>query len=369
MADVYLLPNRIVRALIRNVFVPVFFGCCAVACLPAGRVSAELPTDIKADRYRLSAERLKSEKDYRGALKALDDLAALHRRHALAMPDTFYFKHAKVALSADSHSLAIDLANHYLKVAGKAGKFYKEALKLLDDAKRAVPEMVVIRSGHFWMGCSSKKDCKDGERPVHEVTINSFEMSKYEVTFEQYDRFVAATGHARPGDNGWGRGRRPVIRVSWEDAVAYTRWLSWVSGDCYRLPTEAEWEYAARADTATKYSCGNETGGNDSNCKGYSGPWNAARTVPVGSFEPNARDLYDMYGNVSEWVQDCWNDTYEGAPTDGSAWESGDCSRRTLRGGWWGGGPRLLRSAKSSGKSTENRGSDTGFRVVRTLKR
>ena len=194
-------------------------------------------------------------------------------------------------------------------------------------------EFVLVPAGQFRRGCVSGLDCYHRERPVRTVRVGSFELSKYEVTFEEYDRFTAATGRARADDVGWGRGRRPVIYVSWEDAVAYTRWLSEQTGERYRLPSEAEWEYAARAGSVTKYSWGNEIGHNRANCDGCGSQWDKKQTAPVGSFGANRLGLHDMHGNVLEWVQDCWNGSYRGAPADGSAWVTGDCSQRVLRGG------------------------------------
>ena len=154
------------------------------------------------------------------------------------------------------------------------------------------PEMVEIPGGSFRMGCVSGKDCVDWEHPVHEVRVEAFELSKYEVTFEEYDRFTEATGRTRAVDEGWGRGRRPVINVSWADAVAYTKWLSAEAGRRYRLPSEAEWEYAARAGTVTAYSWGNGIGRNRANCRGCSSRWDDRQTAPVGSFGPNGWGLH-----------------------------------------------------------------------------
>ena len=142
------------------------------------------------------------------------------------------------------------------------------------------PEMVVIPGGRFRMGCVSGRDCQDDERPVHEVRVESFEISKYEVTFEEYDRFTAATGRPRADDEGWGRGRRPVINVSWEYAVAYVEWLSAQTGKRYRLPSEAEWEYAVRAGTETAYSWGNEIGRNRANCYDCGSQWDRSAPTP-----------------------------------------------------------------------------------------
>ena len=230
-----------------------------------------------------------------------------------------------------------------------------------------MPEMVVIPAGSFQMGCVSGKDCYNNEKPVREVKIDSFALSKYEVTFEEYDAFTDATGRERADDRGWGRGRRPVINVSWYDAMAYAEWLSEQTRDRYRLPSEAEWEYAARARTTTQYSWGNEIGRNRANCDGCASVWGSERTALVGSFKANGWGLHDMHGNVDEWVLDCRNDNYEGAPTDGSAWLSGDCSARMVRGGSWLFEPGNLRSANRFNMSPELRLSSFGFRVARSF--
>lgn len=185
--------------------------------------------------------------------------------------------------------------------------------------------------------------------------------------FEEYDRFTEATGRERAEDEGWGRGRRQVINVSWEDAVAYTQWLSAKKGERYRLPSEAEWEYAERAGSVTAYSWGNEIGRNRANCDGCGSQCDDWQTAPVGSFAPNAWGLHNMNGNVGEWVQDCWNESYQGAPTDGSAWEIGDCSQRVLRSGSWNLFSRDLRSAIRFGINPTNWNDDEGFRAARTV--
>ena len=230
-----------------------------------------------------------------------------------------------------------------------------------------MPEMVEIRGGRFRMGCVSGRECNFNEKPVHSVRIPSFEMSKYEVTFEEYDAFTDATGRERASDGGWGRGRRPVINVSWDDAVNYTQWLSSQTGASYRLPSEAEWEYAARAGSTTSYNWGNGIGRNRANCNGCGSRWDYGKTAPVGSFSANAWGLYDVHGNVWEWVGDCWNDSYTGAPADGSAWARGDCAKRVLRGGSWYNGPRNLRAAIRGRSGTGKRDSNGGFRIARTL--
>lgn len=228
----------------------------------------------------------------------------------------------------------------------------------------AGPEMVVIPAGRFRMGCvSNDGDCQDREKPVREVTISvPFAMSVHEVTFEEYDRF---TGRRAP-DEGWGRGTRPVINVSWHEAWEYTRWLSSNTGAEYRLPTEAEWEYAARAGTWTKYTWGDQIGVNRANCDSFFCADQWAYTAPVGSFAPNGFGLHDMHGNVWEWVQDCWNGNHAGAPKDGSV-RLGDCVLGVLRGGSWNDIPTVVRAAQRSMATAFTRDNTIGFRVVRTL--
>ncbi len=189
------------------------------------------------------------------------------------------------------------------------------------------------------------------------------------IACEEYDRFTDATGRERTiGGQDWGRGRRPVTNVSWKDAVAYTHWLSSQTGKTYRLPSEAEWEYAARAGTETMYSWGDNPGYNRANCDVCGSQWDDEQPAPVGSFEANSWSLHDRHGNVREWMRDCWNDNYEGAPTDGSAWMFGDCSKHVVRGGSYYFGPRHMRSAYRLGFPTEARYDyGGGFRVVRDL--
>ncbi len=240
---------------------------------------------------------------------------------------------------------------------------------IVETAKPRIPmpEMVEIQGGRFQMGCFGGWDCDSNELPVRTVQIRSFEMSKYEVTFEEYDAFAAATGRERPDDEGWGRARRPVINVSWDDAVAYAKWLSSQTGEDYRLPSESEWEYAVRAGTATTYSWGDEIGSNRANCDGCGSRWDDESTAPVGSFPANPWGLHDMHGNVWEWVQDCWNDSYNGAPADGSAWDRGNCSGKIVRGGSWYRSPQVLRASIRWGTPADDRGSTLGFRVARTF--
>ena len=230
------------------------------------------------------------------------------------------------------------------------------------------PAMVILPTGSFRMGNLDGSGHSD-ERPVRTVTISRpIAMGRYPITFEDYDRYVSAMGAKRPGDAGWGRGRRPVINVNWHDAKAYAAWLSEQTGKRYRLPSESEWEYAARAGTETAYSWGNEIGVNRANCDGGGSRWDNEQTSPIGSFEPNAFGLYDMHGNVWEWVEDGWHDNYEGAPSDGSAWASdGDGGSRVVRGGSWYDYPRYLRSAYRGRLRPSGRHDCYGFRLVQDL--
>ena len=252
--------------------------------------------------------------------------------------------------------------------------------------------MVVIPAGRFRMGCNYVYTIRAGgvtvvsdlceydveALPVHAVTVGSFALSKYEVTFEEYDRFTEATGREQADDEGWGRGNRPVINVSWDDAQAYVSWLSAETGEVYRLPSEAEWEYAARAGTTTQYNWGNGRRGtfdyemvdNRANCDGCGSRWDDEQTAPVGSFGANAWGLHDMHGNVAEWVEDCWHDNYARAPSDGTAWTSGgDCSERVLRGGSWTShaGSIGVESRVASDSISFFGWRTDGFRVARTL--
>ena len=232
-------------------------------------------------------------------------------------------------------------------------------------------EMVSIPAGSFDMGDLSGNGDEYDEEPVHRVTVPAFRLGKYEVTFAQWDACVAdgsCNGYS-PDEEGWGRGNRPVINVSWDDIQSFIVWLNDETGGNYRLPTEAEWEYAARAGSVTEYSWGDDIGKNRANCDGCGSRWDAGRTAPAGSFPANAWGLYDMHGNVYEWLQDCWNSYdlrgYEGAPDDGSAWTSGDCSWRVVRGGAWFGTPWSLRSAHRFRFDSSSHGPNIGFRLAR----
>ena len=238
------------------------------------------------------------------------------------------------------------------------------------------PEMVVVPSGNFMMGSSESEELRDDdEGPVHRVTIaRPFAVGMFEVTFREWDACVSDGGCEgyRPDDQ-WGRYEHPVIYVSWKDAKGYVEWLRRKTGKRYRLLSEAEWEYVARAGTTTPFHTGRTISteqanydGNYTYGSGRRGVYRE-RTTPVGSFEPNGFGVYDVHGNVWEWVEDCSNSSYRRAPTDGSAWLRGNCDRRVLRGGSWDYDPQNLRSASRNRITSGIRYSYVGFRVARTL--
>jgi formylglycine-generating enzyme required for sulfatase activity len=224
-------------------------------------------------------------------------------------------------------------------------------------------EMVIVPAGAFDMGSNAEY-----EGPVHRVTIaKAFAIGRYEVTFDQWDRCVEEKGcKAQPDDRDWGRGERPMINASWDDAKAFVAWLSQKTGRTYRLPSESEWEYAARAGTNTPYWWGRDVGSRQANCRECN-TGSGQQASPVGSYQPNAFGLYDTAGNAAEWVEDCWNDNYRNAPKDGSAWTSGQCRLRVLRGGAYDSPAKAVRSSARFRYDTDVRYPANGFRVVREL--
>jgi formylglycine-generating enzyme required for sulfatase activity len=303
-------------------------------------------------------------------------------------------------------------------IAGLLGVIYKDEIKnvwfdyrtvrpyiaanftpyaLMQEAERALkpgdtfrecakdcPEMVVVPPGEFWMGSPDDAEGYKNERPRHKVKIaEPFAVGKFEVTWDDWEGCVAMRGcDGRPtGDAGWGKERLPLINVSWDQAKAYVAWLSRMTGKAYRLLSEAEWEYAARGVTSAdaphpSYPWGDKASheyanyGTDQCCDGkIEGRDKWYQTAPVGQFPPNAFGLYDMHGNVLEWVEDPWHDTYRGTPpTDGSTWtEGGDPNRRILRGGSWINDPVGLRSADRRVVAIGYRYDGVGFRIGRTL--
>ena len=272
-----------------------------------------------------------------------------------------------------------DEAAQYVSFKAQSPKPKITTLKPRDHGRPspARMNMMTILPGSFMMGSPQHEVRRDAnEGPRHEVAINySFEVGKYEVTFSEWDVCVAdggCRGH-RPKDGGWGKGNRPVINVSWQDAKAYTKWLSRKTGLNYRLLSEAEWEYVARAGQEGPFSMGYSIGAYDANFNGAkpygdgpSGPY-LRKTKPVGSYPANAFGLHDIHGNVYEWVEDCWNPNHSGAPANGKARKDGDCKFRVMRGGSWVTHGYQMRASKRLRYTTDYRYDDYGFRVARTL--
>ncbi len=230
------------------------------------------------------------------------------------------------------------------------------------------PTMVAIAAGSFRMGCVSRVDCRSNELPAHDVTLaRPLALSKFEVTCDEFARFVRATDRERSEEAACSAGTSaPVVNVSWHDAVAYAEWLSRETRRPYRLPSEAEWEYAARSGTTTRYSWGSSIGVERANCNGCRSRANRDHlgTVAVGSFGPNPWGLHDMLGNAWEWVSDCRLDDYAGAAGDGSPRIAAGCEQRVLRGGSWRVNPSLVRAAQRGWGDESLRLDDVGIRVV-----
>ena len=302
-------------------------------------------------------------------------------RPGLPLPSGEY----RVEVSADGYGTVVKTVRHEPGAAA-----HRVVLRPWEGSENfqdcpACPVMVVIPAGRFQMGCLSDRGCAGDEKPVREVVFDQiFALSKYEVTLADWVACVEAGGCNGSGafaDGHTGGSRRPV-NVNWNDAQSYLSWLSDETGNSYRLPSEAEWEYAARAGTVTRYHFGNDYADvcqyanvvdltarteiqwvtyEATNCRdGH------AYSAPVGSFPANAFGLHDMHGNAWEWVEDCWNRSYRGAPSDGSAWVTGNCRRHVVRGGSWLSGPKQVRSANRYNETPGD--SHNGFRVARTLK-
>ncbi len=225
------------------------------------------------------------------------------------------------------------------------------------------PPMAVLAGGLYRMGYNSLSG--EDYSPAHEVTVAPFMIGVYEVTFEEYDRFARATGRAPPDDYGWGRGSRPVVGVSWDDAQAYVLWLSGQTSRRYRIPSEAEWEFAARAGTEGSFWWGFEMEPNRAVCFDCGSQWDNRSTAPVMSFQPNPFGLYDTAGNAMEWVADCYAPSYQSAPADGHARLDGDCSARVARGGAFNKPSSSLRSFVRARFAPGTALNMLGFRIAR----
>ena len=401
--------------------------------LPAAQ---DLPPEILVDQYLLEATKAIENGDLNKAYMKFEDIEDLD----VEPPLEFLFLYGKLLVEDEGINgdrffddyLFDALASlqggekrlkQYVLNTDKSSEYYKPALELLliaeekikernrqfeesayaeqQAALKPMGEMVSIPGGKFMMGLLNEVEnifqaqLLDSNQmiPAHAVTVRPFKLGKYEVTFAQWDACVEDGGCKTerdpegyiPDDEDWIRGNYPVINVSWDDAQLFIDWLNSKTGGNYRLPTEAEWEYAARAGSTTRYSWGDDIGVNRANCIGCGSQWDEKQTAPVGSFPANAWGLYDMHGNVSEWVQDCYHENYEGAPSDGSAWTS-SCrtfdiegeglaykdenytdsdSWRVLRGGsWYSITLHLCSGYRESGYRRKRYGPDRGFRLA-----
>jgi len=226
------------------------------------------------------------------------------------------------------------------------------------------PVMVNVPGARFQMGSTSMSGNYE-ERPRHPVSVAGFAIGKFEVTVEEYLRFARATGRAVPKSLQGARASHPVTHVTWDDALAYTRWLSKETGAVYRLPSKAQWEYAARGGSASPYWWGFEFKTRMAHCFDCDTGLDPRIPTDVGRFPPNPFGLYDTAGNVSEWVYDCFHETYEGAPDDGAVFEGGQCEWRIARGGSFSNPSTSLRSAKRYKMKPEKKYDNVGFRVIR----
>lgn len=240
----------------------------------------------------------------------------------------------------------------------------EEPLKVTGTA----PQVIKLSPAVFTMG-DSQGIGDDNEKPTHEVNIpTGFYLSRYEVTFDQYDQFATETNRELPPDNGWGRGKRPVVNVSWYEAKAYTSWLTEQTGQEYRLPTEIEWEYSVRAGSDLSFWYGDKVQTGYSVCDECGSQWDGRSTAPVGSQISNPFGLFDMHGNVAEWVEDCYHESYDGAPGNNRAWLSSDCPSKVIRGGSWFDIARVGRSSTRYRAEPSLKASNWGFRVVRVIR-
>jgi len=379
---------------------------CMIAVATAGAPglllaqTAEPAAPVRADVLRAEIVAALAERRYDEVLKGMATYRTLESE-GIKVPISLLFAESEAAQSLGDWPHAQAALGEYLARADAADPLYSEALRsfpaieakalgmaearaselelaaeaerqAIAERKRAeaalpidelVADFVDNPAGKFRMGDGTGKGEGD-ERPPRNVSIAAFRLGRHEVTFAQFDAFCLATGCTAPDDNGWGRDSRPVINVSWDDAIAFISWLNRQTGKEFRLPSEAEWEYAARGGKVGDYWWGATFSPDYANAKSTAGRDQWPGTAPVGQFPPNPFGLYDMNGNVREWVQDCWHPDYTDAPLDGQAWLTGTCSQRVARGGAWNLGPAGLRSADRDWDDKNFRFTDRGFRIA-----
>ena len=373
---------------------------CGILMLGSGgpAMALDLPPDVRADQYLLEATEALEQGDPKTAIRAFEKIEALDTEP----PMEFLFFYGKLLVE---HGTTVEdvrkgesLLKQFVINVEKTSEHYRPTLKLLSVAERKIEaakrqagakrqveeaerqrlprlkellpsllkslkqQMVAVPGGTFTMGCTEEQGrCNDEEKSVHQVRVNSFLLSKYEVTQDLWEAVMEENPSYFEGC-----GQCPVEYVSWDDIQVFLQKLNAVTGEQYRLPTEAEWEYAARGGQRSR---GYRYAGSDApDTVAWYRQNSGKETHPVGQKAANELGLYDMSGNVWEWVQDCWNESYQGAPSDGSAWTSGNCGQRVLRGGSWFNYPSYLRSAIRYWNDTGFRYNDVvGFRVARTL--
>ena len=378
-------------------------GAAALFPSPGSAQPAVLPPQVQADLLRTEILKALEKREYATVLEGMETYRALESE-GVRMPPGLLFAEAEAAKATGDWQRSKSALDAYLLRADPKDPIYGEALKLypaveaqvirqveeqnrayeaarqaelrkLEERRLAERKQIVealagdtveIPAGKFRMGDASKRGDED-ELPVRTVQVAGFRLGRHEVTFDQYDAFCEATSRPKPDDKGWGRGRQPVMNVSWDDANAFIAWLNAETGQQFRLPTEAEWEYAARAGQETEYWWGDAFSPDQANATGTGGRDRWSTTAPVGEFPPNPFGLFDMNGNLREWVQDCWIPDYKGAPRDASARLTGDCSKRVVRGGAWNLGGPWLRSANRDFDDQGYRYVDRGFRLARGL--
>ena len=338
---------------------------------------SDLGAEILHDKYVLGLSQALKAEDYPKALGFIEKLDELGGD----LPPAIEYFRGEAYFHTGRYDEANRALNRYVAKTGREGRYYQQSLELMlvaeekakhlrrekEEARRRVEElgamMVRVEGGSFIMGCRSGRDsdCFGNEKPAHRVQVGSFEIGKYEVTQALWQAVMGENpSHFK------GCAECPVEQVSWDDAQTFLAKLNALTGQQYRLPTEAEWEYAARGG---QQSHGYQyAGSNNPDSVAWHRNNSGDRTHPVGQKQPNELGLCDMSGNVFEWMQDCWNGNYRGAPGDGRAWERGGCSRRVVRGGSWYYGPLLQpRLAFRYGDPPDTQTLNLGFRLARTL--